>query len=76
MQAIHERGIQRPEIICSYSAHGALDKACHYFNLKLVKVEANPDTLTLDVGLVIVYLLYIRTCPFLPLMLNFNGAAC
>lgn len=35
------KGVTQPEIICCRSAHGALDKACHYFNIKLVKLE--PD---------------------------------
>jgi len=42
-----ERGIEVPEIICSRSAHPALDKAAFYFGLKIVKVECDPKTLTL-----------------------------
>jgi len=37
-----QQGIEEPEIICSHTAHGALDKACHYFGLNLVKLEADP----------------------------------
>mmetsp|Transcript_1593 Transcript_1593/g.1826 ORF Transcript_1593/g.1826 Transcript_1593/m.1826 type:complete len:473 (-) Transcript_1593:529-1947(-) len=43
-----ERGIENPEIICCRNAHGALDKAAHYFGIKLVKVEANAKTLALE----------------------------
>jgi len=46
------RGIEHPEVVCCRSAHGALDKACHYFGLKLVKTEADPKTLTLTPALV------------------------
>jgi len=41
------KGITEPEIICCRSAHGALDKACHYFDIKLVKLEAD-DKLQLN----------------------------
>lgn len=42
------RGIENPEVICCSSAHPALDKACHYFGLKLRKTQADPKTYTLD----------------------------
>lgn len=38
-----EKGIEQPEIICCRTAHPALDKACHYFDLKLTKIDAGPD---------------------------------
>jgi len=43
-----ERGIEEPEVICATSAHGALDKACFYFGLKLVKTDADPKTFRLE----------------------------
>jgi len=43
-QLAHDRGIQSPEIIACYTAHPALDKACHYFNLKLTKLKAQQST--------------------------------
>lgn len=36
-----ERGIQFPEIIGCLTAHGALDKGCHYFGIKLIKLKAD-----------------------------------
>eukprot|EP00947_MAST-08B_sp_MAST-8B-sp1_P004127 g4127.t1 len=39
-----ELGIDAPELICCYTAHPAVDKACHYFGVKLVKVAAEPKT--------------------------------
>jgi glutamate/tyrosine decarboxylase-like PLP-dependent enzyme len=32
-----------PEVIIPYSAHAAFDKACHYFNLKLVRTPIGDD---------------------------------
>mmetsp|Transcript_5940 Transcript_5940/g.7762 ORF Transcript_5940/g.7762 Transcript_5940/m.7762 type:complete len:521 (-) Transcript_5940:131-1693(-) len=43
-----QRGITKPEIICCRNAHGALDKAAHYFGVKLIKLEAKAETLSLD----------------------------
>lgn len=43
-----QRGIERPQIVTCSSAHGALDKACHYFGLELVKVAADPKTFRLE----------------------------
>jgi sphinganine-1-phosphate aldolase len=37
------KGITEPEIVCSTSRHGALDKACKYFGVKLVKTEPTGD---------------------------------
>eukprot|EP00658_Telonema_sp_P-2_P018393 TRINITY_DN17220_c0_g1_i2.p1 TRINITY_DN17220_c0_g1~~TRINITY_DN17220_c0_g1_i2.p1 ORF type:complete len:386 (-),score=97.86 TRINITY_DN17220_c0_g1_i2:145-1302(-) len=36
------RGISSPEVICSVTAHPALDKACHYFGMKLLKISQDP----------------------------------
>ena len=41
--AAKTRGVQSPEIIACDSAHGALDKACAYFDIKLVKVQPGDD---------------------------------
>ena len=43
-QLAYDRGIGSPEIVGCYTAHPALDKACHYFGLKLVKVKAEQAT--------------------------------
>eukprot|EP00746_Dinoflagellata_sp_MGD_P161010 gnl/MRDRNA2_/MRDRNA2_88020_c0_seq1.p1 gnl/MRDRNA2_/MRDRNA2_88020_c0~~gnl/MRDRNA2_/MRDRNA2_88020_c0_seq1.p1 ORF type:complete len:540 (+),score=106.34 gnl/MRDRNA2_/MRDRNA2_88020_c0_seq1:72-1691(+) len=40
----HERGIIDPEIICCVTAHPALDKAAHYFGVRLVKLQADQST--------------------------------
>ena len=39
-----ERGIAEPEVIACVTVHPALDKACHYFGLKLRKLPAEPST--------------------------------
>lgn len=39
----NQRGIERPEIICSSSAHGAIHKACHYFGMDLIMVPFQYD---------------------------------
>ncbi|CAK9115604.1 Sphingosine-1-phosphate lyase 1 (S1PL) (SP-lyase 1) (SPL) (SPL 1) (Sphingosine-1-phosphate aldolase) [Durusdinium trenchii] len=44
----YERGIERPAIVCCSNAHGALDKACHYFGLDIIKVDADPQTFRLE----------------------------
>lgn len=36
------RGIEDPEVICCRTAHPAIDKACHYFGLRLIKLEQGP----------------------------------
>ena len=38
-------GISEPEIIACTSAHAAIDKACHYFGIKLIHVEPDPKTM-------------------------------
>ena len=42
-QQARTRGIETPEVICAHTAHPAIDKACHYFNMKLVKLLANEN---------------------------------
>lgn len=34
---IHHPNIKKPEVIIPYSAHAAFDKACHYFELTLIR---------------------------------------
>ena len=41
------KGIQTPEIVAGISAHPALFKACHYFGVKLCKVDICKQTLQL-----------------------------
>jgi len=43
-----QRGIENPEVICSHTAHPAVDKACHYFGIKLVKLMARSTDHKLD----------------------------
>jgi len=38
------KGIDSPQIICSYTAHPALHKACHYFGVELLRLPADPVT--------------------------------
>ena len=42
-----KRGIDRPEIIASSTAHAGLDKACDMFGIRLVQLEADPVTFQL-----------------------------
>eukprot|EP01094_Clydonella_sp_ATCC50884_P026196 TRINITY_DN710_c0_g1_i1.p1 TRINITY_DN710_c0_g1~~TRINITY_DN710_c0_g1_i1.p1 ORF type:complete len:543 (+),score=218.16 TRINITY_DN710_c0_g1_i1:197-1630(+) len=37
------KGITRPELIMPNSAHAAFDKACHYFGIKMVKINCAAD---------------------------------
>ena len=46
------KGIAQPEIIACTSAHAAIDKACHYFGIKLIHVEPNPKTMAMSVDVV------------------------
>jgi len=32
----YSKGIQEPELICAPTAHPAINKACHYFNVKVI----------------------------------------
>jgi sphinganine-1-phosphate aldolase len=43
------KGIKEPEIIACTSAHAAIDKACHYFGIKLIHVEPNLKTMAMSV---------------------------
>ena len=40
--------IQEPELICTVSAHAAVDKACDLMNIKLIKVDIDPMTCKID----------------------------
>lgn len=35
-------GIEDPEVICCRTAHPAIEKACHYFGLRLIQLEQGP----------------------------------
>jgi sphinganine-1-phosphate aldolase len=50
-QAKAERGVTAPEVIACATCHSALDKACHYFGVKLVKL-APDDTYRLPTAAV------------------------
>ena len=41
------KGIEKPEILAGISAHPALTKACHYFNVTLTKLPLCPSSLQL-----------------------------
>ena len=43
------KGIDCPEIIACTSAHAAVDKACHYFGVRLIHVEPDPLTMAMSV---------------------------
>jgi glutamate/tyrosine decarboxylase-like PLP-dependent enzyme len=43
------RGVRRPEIVAPVTAHPALDKACHYFDVRLRKIDVTGD-LVADAG--------------------------
>lgn len=38
-----KRGITNPELVAPVTVHSAFDKACHYFNVKLVHVRVGDD---------------------------------
>jgi len=44
--ARQEKGIYEPNIVALSSVHPAFDKACHYFNIKLIKVQVNKNGTT------------------------------
>jgi sphinganine-1-phosphate aldolase len=46
------KGITEPEIIACTSAHAAIDKACHYFGIRLIHVEPNPNTMAASVDII------------------------
>jgi sphinganine-1-phosphate aldolase len=41
-------GIKNPELICCVTAHAAVDKACDLMDIKLIKINANPETYQAD----------------------------
>lgn len=43
------RGITKPNVVASESAHVAIDKACHYLGIELRKVAVLPGSLECDV---------------------------
>ena len=43
----YERGIYTPNIVAPETIHPAVDKACHYFNIKLVKIPIYKNTGTI-----------------------------
>jgi len=45
-----DRGIQHPELVLPVSAHAAFDKACHYFDIKLVHIPVDPITYRADMN--------------------------
>lgn len=42
-KAKRERGVTEPNIVCSETAHCAVDKACFYFNIELRKIAVTED---------------------------------
>nr|CAG4644750.1 EOG090X051L [Leptodora kindtii] len=48
--AREKKGIKWPEIVCAVSAHAAIDKAAHYFRMRLVRVPVDPVTQKADVN--------------------------
>ncbi len=52
----NQYGITDPELICSTSAHAAVDKACDLMKIKLIKIPMDPVTYTLDVNSVAHYI--------------------
>jgi sphinganine-1-phosphate aldolase len=43
----YDRGIHYPNIVAPETIHPAVDKACHYFNIKLVKIPIHKNTGTI-----------------------------
>ena len=52
----NQHGITEPELICSTSAHAAVDKACDLMKIKLVKIPMDPVTYMLDLDSVAHYI--------------------
>jgi len=44
----YDRGIKNPNIIVPETIHPAVDKACHYFNIKLVKIPLYKNSGTIN----------------------------
>lgn len=45
--AAAEKGITEPEIVVPITIHAAFEKACHYFNIRLVHVDVCQDSYTM-----------------------------
>lgn len=45
-----EKGITNPELIMPITAHPAFNKACHYFKIKLITVDVDPETFKADIN--------------------------
>lgn len=43
---------EHPEMIVPVTAHAAFDKAAGYFGIKIIHIELNPNTLTVDISAV------------------------
>jgi sphinganine-1-phosphate aldolase len=48
IQASKERGVTKPNIVCSETAHIAFDKAGFYFDIEVRRVPVNPKTFLAD----------------------------
>jgi len=48
VQAMKERGVTHPNIVCSETAHVAFDKAGFYFGIEVRKVRMGKDTFKAD----------------------------
>ncbi|KAJ9456895.1 Sphingosine-1-phosphate lyase [Diplonema papillatum] len=46
--AKNERGITRPELVVSVTAHAAFDKACEYFGIRIRHANMDPQTCKVD----------------------------
>lgn len=42
------RGIDRPSVLAPITIHPAFDKAAEYFDIDLIKIPVNPETLTVE----------------------------
>ena len=45
-----EKGIKWPEVIMCKTAHSGIDKACHYFRVKLIKTDYDYKTMTASIS--------------------------
>lgn len=48
MQGLKERGVTKPNIVCSETAHVSFDKAGFYFGIEIRKVPMGKDTFQAD----------------------------
>lgn len=46
----NERGIKKGVIIVPRSAHPAFDKAASYFGIRIIHIDLNPDTYTVNLN--------------------------